>query len=85
MSYPFNHLGSIPYHSEPSEVPYSSNQFLGWEFFADSYSKTALAFNPHSWSSGTYFHFGQKFILLFQKITSVINDYICLRLLLLTR
>ena len=25
-----------------SEVPYSPNQFLGWDFFAVSYSKTTL-------------------------------------------
>ena len=25
--------GSIWYHSEPSYVPYSPNQFLGWDFF----------------------------------------------------
>ena len=36
------HLGSIWYHSEPSDVPYSPNQFLGWDFFATFYSKTAL-------------------------------------------
>ena len=36
------HLGPIWYHSEPSDVPYSPNQFLGWDFFAVSYSKTAL-------------------------------------------
>ena len=28
--------------SEPSDVPYSPNQFIGWDFFAASYSKTAL-------------------------------------------
>ena len=27
------HLGLIWYHSETSDVPYSPNQFLGWEFF----------------------------------------------------
>ena len=27
-----NHLGSILYHSEPSDVPYSLNQSLGWDF-----------------------------------------------------
>ena len=27
------HLGPIWYHSEPSDVPYSPNQFLGWDFF----------------------------------------------------
>ena len=31
--YPLNHLGSIWYHLEPSDVPYSPNQFLGWELF----------------------------------------------------
>ena len=36
------HLGPIWYHSEPSDVPYSPNQFLGWNFFAVSYSKLAL-------------------------------------------
>ena len=38
MSDPLNHLGS-----EPSDVPYSPNQFLGLEFFfATSNSKRAL-------------------------------------------
>ena len=27
------HLSPIWYHSEPSDVPYSKNQFLGWDFF----------------------------------------------------
>ena len=27
------HLGPIWYHSEPSDVPYCPNQFLGWGFF----------------------------------------------------
>ena len=27
------HLGPIWYNSEPSDVPYSPNQFLGWDFF----------------------------------------------------
>ena len=26
-------LGPIWYHSEPSNVPYSPNQFLRWDFF----------------------------------------------------
>ena len=30
---PSNHLGSIWYHSEPLEVPYSPNQLLGCDFF----------------------------------------------------
>ena len=28
-----NNLGSIWYHSEPSDIPYSPNYFLGWDFF----------------------------------------------------
>ena len=36
------HLGPIWHHSESSDVPYSAKQFLGWDFFADSYSKTSL-------------------------------------------
>ena len=36
------HLGPIWYHSEPSDMTYSPNQFLGWDFFDASYSKTAL-------------------------------------------
>ena len=36
-------LGPIWYKSEPSDVPYSQNQFLGWEFFFGiSYCKPAL-------------------------------------------
>ena len=27
------HFGPIWYHSEPSDVPYSPNHFLGWDFF----------------------------------------------------
>ncbi len=27
------HLGLIWYHSEPSNIPYFLNQFLGWDFF----------------------------------------------------
>ena len=42
MSDPPNHLGSISYHSEPLEVPYFPKQFLGWDYFAVSYSKPVL-------------------------------------------
>ena len=42
MSDPLNNLGSIWYHSKPSDFPYSPNQFLGWDFFAAFYSKTVL-------------------------------------------
>ena len=37
------HLGPICYHSEPSDVPYFPTQFLGWDLFSVSYSKSALA------------------------------------------
>ena len=33
MSDPLNHLESIWYHSKPLEVPYSLDQFLGFDFF----------------------------------------------------
>ena len=36
------HLRPIWYLSEPSNVPYSPNQSLGWDFFAVSYSKPTL-------------------------------------------
>ena len=37
------HLGTIWYHSKPSDVPYPPNKFLGWDFsFVVSYSKPAL-------------------------------------------
>ena len=39
----FNHLRSVLYHSGPLVVPYSPNQFLGWDIFVVSYSKPALA------------------------------------------
>ena len=44
MNDPINHLGSIWYPSEPSDVPYSPNQFLVGTFFPISYSKTAVSF-----------------------------------------
>ena len=48
MSDSLSHLGSIWYHLEPSDVPFSQNQFLGGDFFAIYYSKTALrAYCPY--------------------------------------
>ena len=39
----YAHLRLIWYHSEPSDIHYSPNQSLGWDFFfAVSYSKPAL-------------------------------------------
>ena len=37
------HLKQIWYHKKPSGIPCSPNQFFGWDFFAVSYSKPALA------------------------------------------
>ena len=42
MSDHLNHLKSIWYHSEPLEVSYVLNRFLGWDFFVVSYNKPAL-------------------------------------------
>ena len=39
------HLGPLWYHSKHSDVPYSPNQFFGWDVFAVSYSRTALESN----------------------------------------
>ena len=44
MHDPLNHLRSIRYHWETSDIPCSPNQFLAWNSFAASYSKTALIF-----------------------------------------
>ena len=49
------HLGPIWYHSEPLDIPYSPNQFLGWDFFATSYSKMALAFHDNLFDMLNYF------------------------------
>ena len=37
-----NHLGPILYQSATSDIPCFLHQFLFWDFFAVSYSKTAL-------------------------------------------
>ena len=43
LSYSHDHLGSVWYHSEPSEGPNSPKPVTGQElFFAISYSKPAL-------------------------------------------
>ena len=42
------------YHSEHSDVPYSPNQFLGWDFFAVSYSKTDLEGDASNLELGKY-------------------------------
>ena len=39
MNDPLNHLGTL---RDTSDVPYSPNHFLGWDFFDVSYSKAAL-------------------------------------------
>ena len=49
MSFLLNHLESIWYHSEPSDISYLQYQFLGLDFIAASHSKTALAYFPKFW------------------------------------
>ena len=44
MSDPHKHLESFLYHSEPLEVPYSPNQFLGWDFFCRFLQKTGSSY-----------------------------------------
>ena len=45
------HLGPIWYHSEPSDLPYSPNHFLGWDFFCrflqQDGSSYKTCFNPN--------------------------------------
>ena len=77
------HLGPIWYHSKRSD--YILNQFLSWDFFAASYSKTALANdkirlrnNKHLWwrKAPTYipgFHFG-NFSGVFFSISFLVED-----------
>ena len=36
------HLGPIWYHSKPSDIPYSPNQFLGWDFFLPLFTTNRL-------------------------------------------
>ena len=43
----------ISYHSEPSGVPYSPNQFLDMDPFATYYSKAALA-NKQTYNESTF-------------------------------
>ena len=43
MSDPINHLGSIWYYSKPLEVPYSPNQFLGWDICLVKHAKNWIS------------------------------------------
>ena len=88
MSDTLYHLGSILYHSEPSDVPYSPNQFLGWDFFVVSYSKTALVniFSFHwfgkplciSWTTNDFSSLGRNLtateIYLYKKRNIVLQN-----------
>ena len=59
------HSCSFRTNLEPSDVPYSPNQFLALDFFVISYSKTALGKTP------TLFISNRNLILLFQKKMSL--------------
>ena len=58
------HLGPIWYHSEPSDVPYCPDQFLGWDFFYCFLQQTGskcltlmyLLFLVDSWPFGPLAH-----------------------------
>jgi hypothetical protein len=54
MSDAFNHLGSIWYHSEPSDIPNSQNQFLGWDFFCHFLQQDSSSFCNFMASLGRY-------------------------------
>ena len=43
------HLGPIWYRSEPSDVPYSKNQFLGWDFFGRFLQQDSSSWICKSW------------------------------------
>ena len=43
---PLDNLESIWYHSEPLDVPYSPNQFLGWDFFC-CFLQQDSSISPH--------------------------------------
>jgi hypothetical protein len=67
------HLGPIWYHSELSDVPYSSNQFLGRDFFAISYNKEALDFLAKNRQAGNYCkHLVKKYSHGFLKVPTKI-------------
>ena len=42
------HLGPMWYHLEPSDVPYSPHQFLGWDFFPPFLTATGSRFELES-------------------------------------
>ena len=65
------HLGAIWYHSEHSVVPYSPNQFLGWDFFCRFL---------HQYGSSTFFEeYGTKLKTLSKIKPPLKNGLIWLR------
>ena len=48
-------LGPIWYHSEPSDVPYSPNQFLGWDLFCRFIQQDSSSTSPQKvWSANSF-------------------------------
>jgi hypothetical protein len=64
-------LGPIWYHSEPSDVTYSPNQFLGWDFFCHFLQQ----------DSSSWVKFKQRMILY---ISSICNTDFALRIVSLS-
>ena len=71
MSDPLNHLRSIWYHSEPSDVPYFPNQYLGWDFFCRFLQQVGSNFVLVLENSKTCITI--KFIILFSSATIIIS------------
>ena len=78
MSYPLNFSGSIWFHSEPSEVPYSLYQYLSCDFFTASYRKTALLCLLRNLMDQTY-----KLHISICKLSFNKNDFIRSRYILI--
>jgi hypothetical protein len=64
-------LGTIWYHSEPLDIPYFPNQFLGWDFFCHFLQQ----------DSSSWVKFKQRMILY---ISSICNTDFALRIVSLS-
>ena len=74
-------LGRNLFHSQPSDIPNSPNQFLALDFFAASYSKTALIFMKDIIRNFLIQTFKQFFTELWSVGTGKYTRYIAMKLL----
>ena len=76
------HLGPIWYRSEPSDVPYLPNQFLGWDFFcrflqqdgsrgAPYLPEKSLSMLPNKVPSKNFVKLQSFFLKIAQNLTTV--------------